>query len=165
MKIFDDVLPPEFIFKIKHDNLNLKDKNVWRSNLSWPNAIVKSSSLVLIRSLGDEETQHLRNRLLELKAMPNNPDLQVGAMVYLWSPLSHIPWHNDEKWKGAATIYLNENWDPDWGGYLMWQENNEIKAVIPQYNRLAVNSGKIPHATTLTTKDAELRETIQIFWF
>jgi hypothetical protein len=158
-------MPTELLTKIKNDSLHLRDQTVWRSNLTWDQGIVKSSSLVLIRHLGEEDTEDLKKELFKHAVYSEDQDLTFRAMTYLWSPLSFIPWHLDKNWIGAATIYLNDTWDHDWGGYLMWEDKAGIHATPPVFNRMVVNDANVKHSTTLTTKDANLRETIQIFWF
>ena len=165
MKIVDNSMPLELLNKVKEDSLRLRDQTIWRSNLTWDPKIVKSSSMVLIRHLEDEETAILEARMNELGFLPTGQSFTFRAMTYLWTPFSFIPWHLDKNWLGAATIYLNQKWDEDWGGYLMWENETGIHAIPPTFNRMAVNDANVKHATSLTTKDAELRETIQMFWF
>lgn len=165
MKIFENTLPVEFIKLIKEESINLSQDTVWRSNLGWDHRIVKSSALVLIRHLNEQQTDFLKQRLIKLNVYPDNCDYSFRAMTYRWSPLSYIPWHFDKDWKGAATIYLNEVWDEDWGGYIMWENSNGVHAASPKFNRMAVNDSNIKHCTSLTTKDSQIRETIQMFWF
>jgi hypothetical protein len=165
VKIIENVLPVEFIKNIQEESKKFIPEISWRSNLSWDKRIVKSSSLVLIRHLDNVQTDFLKNRLIDLGIFPVKEEYTFKAMTYLWSPLSYIPWHEDKGWKGAATIYINQSWDENWGGYIMWEDEKGIHASAPSFNRMAVNSSNVRHCTTLTTKDAELRETIQMFWF
>lgn len=165
MKIFENSFPIDLLNRIQKESIQLREETIWRSNLTWDKNIVKSSSLVLIRHLNETDTAQLKKRMLELGVIDSEPDLTFRAMTYLWSNLSYIPWHLDKNWIGAATLYLNSNWDPDWGGYLMWEDQDGIHASPPEFNRMAVNNSNVKHSTSLTTKDADLRETIQMFWF
>lgn len=162
MKIFKDFIAIDFLEEISAQNKENIHNDVWRTNKSWNPKIVKSSATVLIRHLDKECTNYLKNHLLTHNLLDKNDT--VFAMSYLWQPLSYIPWHKDSKRKGAATIYLNKKWDIDWGGYLMWKKNDEIKSLVPEFNNAAINDSNVDHSTTLTTLDAPARETIQIFW-
>ncbi len=36
--------------------------------------------------------------------------------------LSFIDWHRDSHCIAALTVYLNEKWNDNWGGYLIYEE-------------------------------------------
>jgi Rps23 Pro-64 3,4-dihydroxylase Tpa1-like proline 4-hydroxylase len=88
------------------------------------------------------------------------------AMAYIWKPHSYIPWHNDGIYSTGVTIYLNRNWNLDWGGLLIWKEKGTEKLQVspPHFNIAVVNCNGIEHATTMVSPDAPLRQTIQCFW-
>jgi Rps23 Pro-64 3,4-dihydroxylase Tpa1-like proline 4-hydroxylase len=89
------------------------------------------------------------------------------VMNYVWTKLSYIPWHNDTTYTSAITIYLNEYWDPDWGGIFLYHtetEQKNIKGYIPKFNTAIKNSRKVYHSTTIISMDAETpRVTVQLF--
>jgi Rps23 Pro-64 3,4-dihydroxylase Tpa1-like proline 4-hydroxylase len=89
------------------------------------------------------------------------------VMNYIWSRLSYIPWHNDNIHANAVTIYLNEHWDPDWGGIYLYYttiEANIIRGYVPKFNTAVKNNNRIAHSTTMVSMDAESpRVTIQLF--
>jgi Rps23 Pro-64 3,4-dihydroxylase Tpa1-like proline 4-hydroxylase len=88
-------------------------------------------------------------------------------MNYVWTRLSYIPWHNDAASRIAITIYLNEYWDPDWGGIFLYStdiEPRNIKGYVPKFNTAIKNNNKILHSTTMISMDAKSpRITIQLF--
>jgi Rps23 Pro-64 3,4-dihydroxylase Tpa1-like proline 4-hydroxylase len=94
-------------------------------------------------------------------------DKNYDVMNYVWTRLSYIPWHNDSIYTSAVTIYLNEFWDPDWGGIYLYHtdmEPKDIKGYIPKFNTAIKNNHKIYHSTTIIAMDAELpRITVQLF--
>jgi Rps23 Pro-64 3,4-dihydroxylase Tpa1-like proline 4-hydroxylase len=85
-------------------------------------------------------------------------------MIYYWTRLSYIPWHDDENHTGALTVYLNEEWDEDWGGYFLYKEDETIKAILPKKNFALLQQGGIKHATTPVHLNGGIRFTIQTFF-
>jgi len=145
------------------------------TNRFWDYDIVKDSFPVIIHSI-NTDTQ-LYNRLkdeiltkiksdLEGKqiSIQENPEF----LFYYWTRYSYIPWHNDAKHYAALTIYLNEVWHPDWGGYFMYMENgidtNTIKAIMPKKNNAMLQYGGVYHTTTAVNFDGETRITLQVFF-
>ncbi len=53
-----------------------------------------------------------------------NKNLKIaGVLFYIWVRGSYIPFHNDENFKAASSIYLNDFWDADDGGlfpHFLW---------------------------------------------
>jgi Rps23 Pro-64 3,4-dihydroxylase Tpa1-like proline 4-hydroxylase len=87
----------------------------------------------------------------------------IGFSWYGWIRGSYIPWHGDGQCKIAATIYLNEYWDENWGGYFAYEDGVDIKCIKPQYNRMTLIKPPIRHTVFNTSSIAPIRETIQIF--
>jgi hypothetical protein len=86
-----------------------------------------------------------------------------GSSFYFWLNNSNINWHNDSGHAGAATIYLNRNWDKNWGGYFVYENDNKLGIEIPKYNKCIFQTGGIEHATTPVDKKAPIRKSLQIF--
>lgn len=164
MKIVENFLSPSIIDAIVKNNKELVGSPVWFSNLAWEPGLQRSSGTVLARKLSPELHLMIQKRLQQTKILSPQKKVKISAMAYLWQPLSYIPWHDDNGAAGGATIYLNKEWDPNWGGYLLWRKGKEVKCLEPKFNRLVVNTKLIEHSTTLTTAEAPLRQTIQIFW-
>jgi len=164
IKIFENFLELDFIKNLKFILHNEVPNFIWKSSLSWPDNIRKSSSLILICNLNNEKyiynyfREKYNNLFSELK------DKKIIINYYIHSKLSYIPFHGDEDHVFASTIYLNEHWNVDYGGLFLYQEDNEIKAIVPKFNLAVTNSNNIKHGTSLTTMDAPYRETIQIFF-
>lgn len=74
--------------------------------------------------------------------------------------------HTDTDREGDYTcvVYMNEQWDADWGGETTFYTNDKstiINAVIPKYGRVAVFPGTIPHcARSITRVCPETRTTL-----
>ena len=83
---------------------------------------------------------------------------------YFGTTFSYFPWHNDGKRDGAMTIYLNDIWDENWGGYYLFNEtDNDIRAIPIKPNLVIMSRGPVRHSTTAVNKTADIRRTIQIF--
>jgi hypothetical protein len=101
------------------------------------------------------------------KEIENKIPYYINDMVIHFSPkLSYIPWHNDGHVAAALTIYLNKNWDVNWGGYFLYKLNDEVKAIKPEFNLGILQEGGengLPHCVTTTNIDADLRISLQLF--
>ena len=78
-------------------------------------------------------------------------------------PNSRINFHNDTGKGYGITIYMNDVWDPDYGGWFVWQDNNtqEWKTILPQRNLMVVNDIQEFHSVTPVSQ--QNRFTLQIW--
>jgi len=87
-------------------------------------------------------------------------------VIHLWPPLSYLPWHHDNYVTNAITLFLNDEWKDDWGGYFMYEDlddNKTIKCLKPK-RKLAVLQGKgLNHSVSTINIGADWRLTMQIF--
>jgi Rps23 Pro-64 3,4-dihydroxylase Tpa1-like proline 4-hydroxylase len=94
-------------------------------------------------------------------------DKNYHVMNYVWTRLSYIPWHHDDTRRNAITVYLNEWWDPNWGGIYLYRtgnDANDIRGYLPKFNTAIKNSNTLVHSTTMISPDAEApRVTVQLF--
>ena len=72
--------------------------------------------------------------------------------------------HDDRRYSFSATLYLNEEWQHDWGGYLFWLKNDDTEHVIcPKLGRLAIFENSERHLVTPISMTAPInRLTVQI---
>jgi hypothetical protein len=134
------------------------NQHIFKTNYSWNDNVVLDSAPVLIHAVqGDIKTDISK----VVREKTNMKDFEV--LFYYWSRHSFIPWHNDAHKKSALTIYLNEVWDPNWHGYFMYEDGDEIKAIIPKPNLAIHNLAQTMHCTTPVTHNGFVRATIQIF--
>jgi Rps23 Pro-64 3,4-dihydroxylase Tpa1-like proline 4-hydroxylase len=132
-----------------------------RTNTCWPEDVVRQSTPVIIIDISNDSPIHSRLK----SEIDTKTGLEVNKlMVYFWTKLSYIPWHNDAHMDAALTIYLNDYWDQDWGGYFMYKMNNEIKAIKPERNLGIVQTGHISHSVSTVNLDAPSRITLQVFF-
>lgn len=160
--ILDDFLEKNELENIFFYIQNNVQKPVWRNNLAWDAQIRRSSNPVWILPINDELNLNIKNQFI--KNNFNVQHLKITAQFYCWTPLSHIPFHNDDQKILSATIYLNKVWDKNYGGLYLYEENSNIKAVIPKFNRCVINDSSVEHAVSIISMDAPYRETIQIFF-
>ena len=138
-------------------------KTSWKSNINWGENIVKGSSLVLAYEIKEQELNYIKSKFIELDSKFKNKEI-VGHF-YIWTRGSNIPMHNDSNYEYGCTIYLNKNWDIDWGGLYIWQEDNKLNIEKPEFNKLIINKGNTRHGTTLLNYNIpEERLTLQIFF-
>jgi hypothetical protein len=91
----------------------------------------------------------------------------ISMIIYKWLPGSYIPLHDDSHCRFAFSYYLNDVWHPDWGGDLLIdgaQENGTQGGFLsPIKNRMVVVKGGVKHKTSIVSKSANPRWTIQGF--
>lgn len=136
------------------------------SNFSWIPGVVKDSYPVLIRKIKDEqdfkELEKIVEEVVEKKTgLTNITDIYF----YYWTRHSYIPWHNDSHANFAFSIYLNEVWKPDYGGYFLYTlgGREDIRAVMPKFNTAVLQYGGVKHCTTPVNWDGYIRISMQIF--
>lgn len=82
---------------------------------------------------------------------------------YEWNQMSQINWHSDSGKKAAITVYLNEEWDPNWGGFFCWQETSgNAHLIVPKFNTAVIARDNPPHHVSLISPYAPIRKTLQI---
>lgn len=139
--------------------IHIKAKGTWASNLT------EGRGDVNIHILREREYPILFKTIVE-KMEQSFDRTPAAIMFYYWDPESFVGWHNDANHSAAASIYLNKNWEPNYGGYFMYkkQGDHEIKAEKPSYNKCIFQSGSVWHATTLTHWKAPIRKSLQVFF-
>ncbi|MCT2558883.1 2OG-Fe(II) oxygenase [Tsuneonella sp. YG55] len=91
---------------------------------------------------------------------------EANVLFHAWPVGSFIPWHRDGKHGGAATVYLNERWEPEWGGLFLHRASKGARpsVVVPRFNRGLRNDSGIDHCTTPVLPGApEPRFSLQVF--
>lgn len=136
-----------------------------RLNLtSWTDGQNSTSGPILLYDLNST----LINRIVEEMSphLPKLPSCIWHATYTIGSRFSYIPWHDDGKYIYGITTYLNDTWDYNWGGALLYAENNDLndlRAVYPSYNKTVIIPPPLQHCTTMPNIHAPLRVSLQIF--
>ena len=157
---FDDALYNECyeysISKIGSPEMSFRTNHFWKPN------VIKDSNLVLIHVLSPDNKLH--QTISDIIKNKCQIDTLKIIQFYYWTEGSHIPWHNDGSHSGGITIYLNKSWDEDWGGIFLYKDGDTINGYYPKPNRSIMQCGGIPHSVAPTTKNSEVRLTMQIFF-
>ena len=165
VKIFENFLTNSLFVKTQNKaNEIIKNPYVGlsRTNFAWPTIIVKASTPVIVKDIDktDELFKELKQEIEEKTGWE-----VLNIMIYYWTKLSYIPWHEDPGLNAGFTLYLNETWDKDWGGYFMYElEEGQIKALIPTRNTAVIQEGNVPHSVSTINMDSEIRISLQVFF-
>jgi hypothetical protein len=140
-----------------------KYKPIWKSNINWGKNIVKGSSLVLAYELNKIDLTYIKSKFVKLDK--SFKDKEIIGHFYIWTRGSQIPFHNDTNYTHGCTIYLNKNWDIDWGGLYLWLKDDKLNAEKPEFNKLIINTNNTRHGTSIINYNApEERLTLQVFF-
>lgn len=155
-----NTLPVDLIQRIK---IYARSQRKHRTNLtSWPSVVVGMSGAIMLFDLeGDlfKELKAITDRII-----PETKNLVMSATYNLASRYSYLPWHNDQNHSYAFTIYVNEQWDPEYAGLFLYQDGDKITALYPEFNKGVWFKSPLMHSTTMPNQHAPLRESIQLFW-
>ena len=162
IKIYKNVLPEDAIQELNKYLDNNVYRNIWRQSVYWqknlkannPTALTISDLPVFIAAPIIERFQKLDKKYRKFKC---------HCMYYIWPPMSHIGWHNDEKWVAGASIYLNKTWDKNDGGLFLYREKDQNKFIVPEYNMCVVNENHTDHAVSALASHGPHRLSVQIF--
>jgi hypothetical protein len=91
---------------------------------------------------------------------------QLQMYYYIWTRNSGIASHNDAHpfYSFGATLYLNSNWDENWGGLFVYDDNGIKKVIAPEFNTMVVNDKLTQHrVTSVSPLATKMRMSIQIW--
>jgi len=91
---------------------------------------------------------------------------EVICQFYVWQHHAGISRHDDGNHAFGATIYLNEYWDLNDGGFFIWtdKDTNQLKVLSPEKNMMVLNLNVEHHLVTPVLPSAQdFRYTIQIW--
>ena len=161
MNIYNYVLSNKLLENLH--NFTRDGKQPSRTNFfNYAESLVSTSNVIFAFDIPDDLKNLVLEELIAKKIFLKHPK-KWSCYINLFSRGSFIPWHNDEKYALTGTIYLNQNWHKDFGGLFLYEDNLEIKALIPEYNKGCFFVPPVNHTTTLTSINSPLRETLQIF--
>lgn len=135
------------------------------NKVRWEDEIVKESTPVKIYYANDDNI--IINKVREEITNKTGWIADGPMMLYFWSVGSYIPWHNDGATKAGFTLYLNDFWDKDWGGLFLYEYgvDDTIIGITPEENIAVLQEYNVDHAITTINKDANVRITLQTFFF
>jgi hypothetical protein len=178
MKIFTDAISPElceelckwaktYIYGKEGHHLGFPNPVKTMTNAAWNDSIIKDSKPVIIYFVPDEIIVKIKEELIKLDLITLNQDLV--AMVYVWTPGSYIPIHEDgfaDTNRKVFTAYLNQDWPIENGGLLHYfsKDANEWKIVKPDQGLLVYNDNNEQHYTTVS-HEGHTRISLQMFGY
>lgn len=166
MQVYKNVLSTETLNHCHEELKSLMGEPVWRcSDQFWGEEIkVGVTGVCTSTFVSNELLNKVRGDLLSYLPAHN----RLSAQHYIWHKHSGISIHNDWAYDFAATVYLNPEWNLDWGGLFMWKDpvTQGIHGHVPEYNTMVVNTQKTEHFVTLMSPLAPTnRFTLQIWGF
>ena len=156
------VLTEEVLLNCENFLENSLEKNVWAvSELFWDDSLkVGDTGVVTLTDLEGD----LKQSVLECLEHHVLPYQEANVQLYVWHKNSGISMHDDNGRYGC-TIYLNREWDINWGGIFIWNDGEELRALNPTYNMMVLNTENEDHMVTTVSPFADdFRYSLQI-WF
>ena len=175
IKIYRDVLSEELIQSLFEWNEKTKGGDVWASNQAkWLDVLkYATTGTILSRVLPDNFRNDIISNLYSRGKIDWMPTT-TSALFYMGFPNSCVNWHPDFPDYDAMSIYLNKDWDSNWGGWFAYtEEYNWVdgdvrpghgKFVVPKYNMSIMSTEKEWHCTTPISPFAHPRLSIQLFF-
>lgn len=161
VKTLSNTLSRELIERIR--SYSYTQKNVRTNLTSWDPSLVGTSGSILLYDLKDKLLDEVKSEIRKLFPIIDDYD-DFTAMYVLGGRFSFIQWHNDLPHTFAMTVYLNEQWDKNYGGTLVYEDTDgRFITVYPEYNKSVSFRPPVWHTTNMSNLQAPLRESIQIF--
>tara|TARA_R100000951_G_scaffold77825_1_gene65688 strand:+ start:1755 stop:2285 length:531 start_codon:yes stop_codon:yes gene_type:complete len=88
---------------------------------------------------------------------------EINASIHYMEKGAGINWHNDASWKYGATYYLNNRWNPDWGGEFMFTGDNGHGYIPIVRNSLVIIKSPFRHKVNPVLTSIVPRISIQMF--
>ena len=165
MKVIRDCISQELHDALNTEIRSLAGHQVWLSSaVDWCDSIkqgIQGSTLTtpmpdaLCEMLEEEIKEHLP------------PYDKLNCSFYIWQANSGIAMHNDNNYKFGGTIYLNDEWYPQWGGLYVWIDKGAPEdavghALLPKARTCVLNNQSEYHMVTPVSPYAQApRFTVQ----
>jgi len=147
---------------VKQLNEKLSE-NCWKSSsLNWGSDVKQGvDGSCIITPVSDAISFLLEKELKS--SLPKYNKLEFN--YYIWQPQSAISWHNDmaPDRSFGASLYLNEEWYPNNGGWFIWEDEVGYHTILPKKKFLVINDNYQHHCVTPVSLG--FRCTIQIWGF
>ncbi len=133
--------------------------SVWRTNHElWSSELTEGfGGTVRIAPTGAHVQNLVRMGLRSYQPIPKTQ--RIVTQYAIWGEDSGINPHSDERYAWAATLYLNDTWNPAWGGLLMVRP----EPVVPLKGHLVINDNQELHAVSRVRVGADPRVCLQIW--
>lgn len=159
-----DAVPVELIARVI--SYAKAQEHIRTNHTSWREGVVGLSGPIYLISLEDTLVEEVHHAVAVTFPTFNLLQYKMDATYTLGGRYSFIPWHDDGVHKLAVTVYLNEVWDLDWAGCLLYKEQSsgEIKAIYPEFNKAVLIDTPVRHTTVMPNIQAPLRTSLQLFF-
>lgn len=154
---YKNFLSDEIYIRLKEIVQNKKNKFIMVS-LADGNSVNSNS----IMRYGLENDFELKKQI-QIEIESKIPYFVKNIHINLIPNLSFIDWHKDSHCIAALTVYLNEKWNDNWGGYLIYEENDELKAIKPEKNLAIIQKTPLNHSVSMVNIGADYRISLQMF--
>ena len=148
MILIEDAITNDLQQKCTNELNEKRYHNCWKSSsVTWDSGIKQGIvGSCIITPVSDTICCLLEK---ELKLILPEHDKLI-FQYYIWQPQSGISWHNDYESNRlfGATLYLNEQWHPDNGGWFIWKDDNGYHTILPKQKVLVVNDNYEYHCVT-----------------
>ena len=126
-----------------------------------------SYSPVLILKLPEYQEYFLNKYKAVDPAFEEFPNLIV--YMHIWLPGSQINWHHDNQDNHprlSSTIYINPEWNWNWGGMFLYDDPDEGQRwIFPHANHMIWFRPPVWHSTSMITQSAPYpRLSVQLFF-
>lgn len=160
---FESLFSEELYLEVKEyvDDLFKTKSTLFTTNLFWDRDLKNTSTMIARYDFEKNDIEIYKKIKTEIEK--RIPYYVNTCVLHVLPNLSYITWHSDPHYKAALTVYLNENWDNDWGGFLMYEEDNIIKAIKPEKNLAILQENHISHCVTTVNIGADYRLSLQFF--
>jgi hypothetical protein len=166
VKIIKDILSPDVLAALHHLSRDGRQPSGVNFFSYGNENVVGVSNAIFQFMTEDVLREQIASELIAKGVWAHTPK-KWFAYVNLFTRNSFIPWHNDGAYVHTVTIYLNERWDYDWGGALLYSLEEppfeNVSCVYPERNKGVAYAPPLYHTTTLTAINAPMRESLQIF--
>jgi len=160
MKLIRDSISDDLYQKCFDEIKKKRFENCWKSSsINWIDEIKKG----IIGSCIITPVSDIIHDLLEEKLNSVLPEYrELVCQYYIWQPQSGISWHKDSGRIFGATLYLNDLWHPDSGGWFIWKDGREHHTILPEKKLLVINDQNQYHCVT-PVSSSMFRCTIQLW--
>tara|TARA_R100000353_G_scaffold36248_4_gene28964 strand:- start:418 stop:918 length:501 start_codon:yes stop_codon:yes gene_type:complete len=148
MKLIEDSISDK-LHKRCVDELDANiEKHCWKSSsITWSPQVKEGVN-------GSCIITPVSNRLhksLEKELKPYLPTYdELICQYFVWQHSAGISWHNDTGYDRlfGATLYLNNEWHPDNGGWFIWEDDKGYHTILPKKKFLIVSDNYEHHCVT-----------------
>lgn len=149
------------MYKSLHKFILKKDINESADKL-WDPDMIGNHKPIFRKEL-DPDTIGGYSTLLRTQRFMNLMDKKLDFIAHKMCFGSGIQWHSDFKYIAAATLYINKNWNENWGGELMWKSESSGGVIPVISNTLVLMKTPMLHKVNTILSKNIARYSIQSF--